>query len=140
MNTMYRVKLCGLRSQFNDFYRDTFILLVLILLGYGLFLPEVTLIKHLCFAAGIGGIPSLLLGVPCKMQIRGEDDRRFIEKYLANHSHVKSDIGWIPKLPKYLYFKSQAVRIVDGVVFGPRMTISRLQKDLSANWIASQSM
>ena len=138
MNRKYEITLCGLKSQLNDAYKNIFILAAFFSLFFWTLEIKSTMTNYMTLGIGLGALPSLLLCMTCKMKIQNDADESFIEKYLSDRLHIKSESGWIPKLPKFLYFKSQAVVIENGFVFGPRLTISKLQKALSANHNSNQ--
>jgi hypothetical protein len=128
---MYKIKLCDLKSQLSDGYKNIFFAAFFFLLILGIFGSESTFVKVICIGGVCGAIPSLWLGLSCEMRIRGQGDRLRIESYLSGHFHVKRESDWAPKLPQYARFKSQSVKFAGELVVGPRVTVERLKTLLS---------
>jgi len=61
-----------------------------------------------------------------------DGDREPIEAWLANHRHIHGARGWVPKVPRALYFDSQIVRFDDDSVIGPVVTLRKLRAVLRA--------
>lgn len=136
MSQLYDISPCDIRSQLSDGYKNVFLLIIFSLLTFLMAVSRSPLVIAACTGAFCGAIPSIWLGLPCKMRIDDRKDARRIEEYLSSAFHVERHNGWIPKLPDYLYFKSQTVRIEDGLVFGPRITILKLRKVLLSTNVA----
>lgn len=125
---MYSIKVVGFRGQLSDRYRVLFVLALVILLGSICFF----VVGPVGYAALIGGVagmfPSLYLGAPAYMRIDRDVDRAVIDAYVSSQSYRKDPRGWVPKLPRALYFDSQIVRYGENEVFGPVMVLRRLQR------------
>jgi hypothetical protein len=128
LHDMYSIKARSLRDQLSDRYRVVF-LLVLVALLVGIYFLVAGPIGHAALIGGIGGMmPSLYLGTPARMRIDGSADRSIIDGYLSRQSYRKGPRGWVPKLPRALYFDSQIVRCDGHDVLGPVMVLRRLQR------------
>lgn len=132
MNDLYEVKLCKLSSQFSDGYKNAFFFFVFLSLIFVIAASRSNLLSVVCMGAFCGAIPSLWLGLTCKMRFNEKKDASRIARYLSNAFHVERGGEWVPKLPTYLYFRTQAVRVEGSLVVGPRVTILKLKKVLSA--------
>lgn len=132
--SLYAIKSLPWREQVRDTYRVVFFpacLAVLTLILWAL---------HTWFAVGvfvaplIGGVagmlPSLRHGTAARMPIAGKVDRAQIDAWLACRRHVRDTRGWVPKMPRALYFDSQIVHYDADCVIGPRIVLRKLRRML----------
>lgn len=125
---MYSIKMMSFREQLSDRYRVFFVLAFMALLGSVYFLVAGPM-GHAALIGGMGGMfPSLFFGTPARMRIDGGVDRSAIDEYVSRQSYRMDSRGWVPKLPRMLYFDSQIVRCHESEVFGPVMILRRLQR------------
>lgn len=118
----------GFRDQLSDCYRVFFVLALMVLLG-SVYLLVGGPIGHAALIGGVGGmLPPLYLGTPARMRIDGGVDRSAIDEYVSRQSYRMDSRGWVPKLPRMLYFDSQIVRCHGNEVFGPVMVLRRLRR------------
>lgn len=81
-----------------------------------------------------GMLPSLWLGTPSRMCMGGADDRARIDRWMQSHKHrFDPGRGWVPALPRPLYFDSQIVRYESDSVIGPLVTLRKLRAVLQAS-------
>lgn len=120
--------MAGFRDQLSDRYRVLFILALMVLLA-SIYLLVAGPVGHAALIGGVAGMfPSLYLGAPAHMQIDRDVDRAVIDAYVSSQSYRRDPRGWVPKLPRVLYFDSQIVRYGENEVFGPVMVLRRLQR------------
>jgi hypothetical protein len=132
---MYEIHGMPLRQQLRGRYRVGFFALLagLVALACGL-LHQVARVPAGSAAVLIGAyaglLPSLWQGTPACMSVTVSDLPR-IDAWLARR-HVRDARGWVPRLPRMLYFDSQIVRYGAGCVVGPRITLRKLRSVLLA--------
>lgn len=133
---MYVIRMLPLREQMRDTYRVLFFpaLLTVFALASWWLRQWLTAgaIQGMLLGSCAGMLPSLLMGAPARMSIAA-GDRVTIEAWLASHGHVLDIRGWVPRLPRALYFDSQIVRCEDGVVSGPAIVLRKLRQILRAS-------
>ena len=78
-------------------------------------------------------LPSLWLGTPSRMGVIDASDRVQMDAWLESHRHVFDPVrGWVPKMPRALYFDSQIVRYEGDCVIGPLVILRKLRAVLQA--------
>ncbi len=133
---MYAISGLSLREQLRDTYRVLFgPALLALLVAASLWLERwvsAGTIRGMLIAACVGMLPSLAMETPARMPV-SVGDRVTIEKWLANHGHARDARGWVPKLPRALYFDSQIVHCDDSSVVGPLVVLRKLRRVLRGN-------
>ena len=133
---LYAIRMLPLREQIRDTYRVLFFPALLVVLALASLLFERWLaagvIRGMLIGGCAGTLPSLLLGTPARMLI-SSGDRVTIETWLASHGHLRDTRGWVPKMPRALYFDSQIIRCDDNSVIGPVVILHKLRRILRAN-------
>ncbi|MBN8922146.1 MAG: hypothetical protein BGP10_17285 [Rhodanobacter sp. 68-29] len=122
--TLYVIRSLPLRTQLHDTYRALFfpaLVALAALLTWWLRIPLIVMTGMI-----VGMLPSLRLGTPSCMAIVADDHAR-IDAWLAARRHVRDDRGWVPQLPRALYFDSQIVRYESDTVVGPLLTLRKLR-------------
>jgi len=129
-STPYAIQLLPLREQWRDTYR------VLFFPGFAGVMAVLVVWLHwpvaLLTSGCIGMLPSLWIGTPARMTI-ASDDRARIDAWLSCRRHQRTHRGWVPALPRALYFDSQIVRYDDDGVIGPLITLRLLRRHLLAD-------
>lgn len=133
----YEIRALPLREQMRDTYRLLFLpglVCVAVLIyyvvhslmgGHGSFSPLI--------GACVGMLPSLWLGTPARMAAIDASDRAQIDAWLQAHKHLfNPSRGWVPTMPRALYFDSQIVRYESDDVIGPLITLRKLRSVLQA--------
>ena len=131
---LYAIRSLPLREQLHDTYRVLFfpgVLGIAALATAWLHAPDAVLA-----GAAVGMLPSLRLGTPSRMTIAAGDRIR-IDAWLACRNHVSDERGWVPKLPRALYFDSQIVRYEGDTLVGPLVTLRKLRDTLRAPKLAA---
>lgn len=125
----YAIRAMSLREQSRDTYRVVLFLFIPASTALLLWLMHwpVTVLVGCC----AGMLPSLVAGTPSRMRIAAGDQAR-IEAWLSGHRHRMTITGWVPSVPRALYFDSQTVRCDGGEVIGPLMTLRALRRMLKA--------
>jgi hypothetical protein len=124
---LYRICPLPLREQLRDTYRVLFfpaLLGIAALLVWRLHAPAPILL-----GAVLGAAPSLRFGTPARMMISEGDDAR-IDVLMLRWKHERDARGWVPRLPRGLYFDSQIVRCESNAVVGPIITLRKLRSIL----------
>lgn len=125
--SLYVIHVLPLRTRLRDTYRTIFfptLAGLFALVSWWMHWPF-TLLLGAC----IGMLPSLRLGTPARMTI-AQGDRARIDAWLASRRHLRDERGWVPKLPRALYFDSQIVRYEGHGVIGPLITLRKLRATL----------
>jgi len=133
------IKTLPWRDQCQDTYRVLFfsgLICLLVLTSWVLqHLMDSSIFLGPMMGACIGMLPSLWLGTPASMSIADAGDREKIDVWMLSHRHIHDERGWVPKLPRALYFDSQIVRYEGNNVIGPLITLRKLRSVLRAESI-----
>lgn len=133
---LYDIQSLPWREQLHDTYRTAFYPVFI-----GVLVSAAWLLHHLfgglefygpLIGASVGLLPSLRLSTPARMLIAGPADRAQIDAWLGSHRHVRDARGWVPTLPRALYFDSQIVRYDGDAVVAPVIILRQLRKVLRA--------
>lgn len=133
----YSIRTLPLRVQLRDTYRILFfpgLVCVAVLIYY---VAHSLLGAHGSFypllGACLGMLPSLWLGTPSRMGAIDASDRIQMDAWLQAHKHVFDPArGWVPKMPRALYFDSQIVRYEGDCAIGPLLMLRKLRVVLQA--------
>ncbi len=133
----YPISFRSLRERWRDGDRrlndGTWLLLIIVVL----------LVAKLCFdfpafptgTSGILGavVASTLLRAPSRMPLPDAKGRETVADWLVRNGYRQDGPDWVPDLPRILRRRSQAVRVTDGDVIGPRHALKMMQR----RWMAS---
>ncbi|MEO8779971.1 MAG: hypothetical protein ABI389_15045 [Rhodanobacter sp.] len=121
-----------LRQQARDTYRLLFCPALLSVFGLVSWWSASGALNGILIGSCVGMLPSLVMGTPARMAMV-DGDRAEIEAWLGKHNHLHDARGWVPKLPRALYFDSQVVQFDGNSVVGPIVTLRKLRTMLRAN-------
>lgn len=131
----YSIRILPLRQRVRDTYRILFFPLLLVVFGLVIWWLSQWFATSVARAMLIGGcvgmLSSLALGTPARMPI-ADGDRATVEAWLANHRHISNARGWVPNVPRALYFDSKIVRFDDNAVVGPVVMLRKWRRMLCA--------
>jgi len=129
----YPIAVASLREQVRDRYRTSLIgglaLLCVALVVSAQVMHWSGLVVAMAEGALIGMLPSLVAGQPARMPLAPGDGAR-IERWLERKRYRRDIRGWVPAVPRALYFDSQIVAVDKGVVTGPVITLRTLRRHL----------
>lgn len=133
----YDIQVLPLREQTRDTYRLLFFPGMVCVAGLSYYLVHSLVGGHVSFYPLIGAcagmLPSLWLGTPSRMSAIDASNRAQMDAWLQAHRHVFDPArGWVPKMPRALYFDSQIVRYERDYVIGPLVTLRKLRAVLQA--------
>jgi hypothetical protein len=134
----YDIRRLVLRQQVRDRYRLLFFPGVVCVAGLVSWLVRPatggSVVLFPLVGACAGMLPSLWLGTPSRMCLGGTGDRARIEGWMESHKHrFEPGRGWVPALPRPLYFDSQIVYFQGDSVVGPLVTLRKLRAVLQAS-------
>lgn len=134
----YEIRRLPLRQQMRDRYRLLFFPGMVGVAGLISWFLRPSTSGYTSFfpllGACAGMLPSLWLGTPARMRLDGSDDRARIDRWMQSHKHrCEPGRGWVPALPRPLYFDSQIVRYEGDAVIGPLVTLRKLRAVLQAS-------
>ena len=133
---MYAIRVLPLHTQVRDRYRMLYFPAVLAVFALAAWWLRDWLspgaAQGMLIGAFAGTLPSLMLGTSARMAI-ADGDCVMVEAWLASHAHIRDHRGWVPRLPRALYFDSQIVRCADGSVTGPVIVLRKLRTMLRAS-------
>ncbi|MEW5833562.1 MAG: hypothetical protein AB1832_00740 [Pseudomonadota bacterium] len=131
----YPIAIASLREQARDRYRLWFFSgLVLLCIAVAALIHGITgsgLPIAIAQGAVIGMLPSAVLGQPGCMPL-GSGDAVKVEQWFEGKRYLRDSRGWVPAVPRALYFDSQIVSIGDGFVIGPIATLRALRRHLQS--------
>lgn len=123
-NRLYCICPLPLREQLRDTYRVLFFPVSLGIAALFVWWLHASVLVLL--GASFGMVPSLRLGTTARMTIAANDVAR-IDALMLRWKHRRDVRGWVPRLPRGLYFDSQIVRCEGNVVIGPTITLRKLR-------------